>query len=110
MQDLRKGIWSELNTGKAIDLYRRNLQRAYIDRMGYLMTNEQPEISGRYRQYITRTNVDVNESDIRAVTRAELNALQRSIRSGINRTRDAMTKIHLRDALERIDAILNPKA
>ena len=110
MDDLRQGIWSELNTGKSIDLYRRNLQRAYIDRMAYLMTKDQPEIPSRYRRYISRTNVDVNESDIRAITRAELNTLQRRIRSGLNRTGDTMTRIHLRDALERIDAILNPKS
>lgn len=110
MEDLRKGIWSELNSGKAIDLYRRNLQRAYLDRMAYLMTEKQRELPERFRRFVSRTNVDVNQSDIRAITRAELNSLQRSIRAGINRTGDNMTKIHLRDALERIDKILNPEA
>ncbi|MFZ3274103.1 MAG: zinc-dependent metalloprotease, partial [Lutibacter sp.] len=37
INDLQSGIWSELNTGKNIDTYRRNLQRAYVDRLGYLM-------------------------------------------------------------------------
>ena len=31
--DLRKGVWSELYTGKTIDTYRRNLQRAHINRL-----------------------------------------------------------------------------
>jgi len=109
MQDLRKGIWSELNSGKAIDLYRRNLQRSYIDRMAYLMTKDQPEVPQQFRRFVSRTAVDVNQSDIRAITRAELITLQSAVRSAIGRTGDTMTKIHLRDALERIDAILNPE-
>ena len=109
MQELRTGIWSELNSGKSIDLYRRNLQRAYLDRMTYLMTENQREFPSSFRRYSTRTNVDVNQSDIRAITRAELKTLERSIRAGLNRTSNTMTRIHLQDALERIDTILNPE-
>lgn len=109
MQDLRTGIFSELNSGKAIDMYRRNLQRSYIDRMEYLMTKDQAPIPARLRRYVSRTNVDVSQSDIRPVVRAELKSLQSSIKSGLGRTGDRMTRIHLQDLLERIDAILNPK-
>ncbi|WP_438973578.1 zinc-dependent metalloprotease, partial [Polaribacter sp.] len=35
MGDLRKGVWSELYTGRSIDTYRRNLQRAHLDRLNY---------------------------------------------------------------------------
>ena len=108
MQDLRKGIFSELSSGKAIDPYRRNLQRAYIERMDYLMTKDQEPIPAQARRWISRTNVDVNQSDIRAVTRAELKTLESQIKSGLGRTGDTMSRIHLQDALERIDKILNP--
>lgn len=110
MQDLRKGIFSELNSGKAIDAYRRNLQRGYIDRMAYLMTKEQTPVPANFRRFISRTNVDVSQSDIRAITRAELKTLESSIKSGLARTSDNMSRIHLTDALQRIDAILNPKS
>lgn len=107
MEDLRQGIWNELRRGQRIDTYRRNLQRAHIDRLAYLMTAE--DQSGRTNsRYFKATAVNTSQSDIRAVVRAELVALQRSIRAGLNRTGDNMTNIHLRDALERIDAILNP--
>jgi hypothetical protein len=109
MQDLRKGIFSELNTGKTIDPYRRNLQRGYIDRMDYLMTKDQTPIPSQFRRFSTRTNVDVSQSDIRAVVRAELKSLESAIRAGLSRNSDAMSRIHLQDALERIDAVLNPK-
>ncbi|NRA91571.1 MAG: zinc-dependent metalloprotease, partial [Psychroserpens sp.] len=80
MKDLRRGIWSELRTGKRIDTYRRNLQRAHIDRLGYLMTAKNQ--SGRTNsRYIKRTAVNTSQSDIRAVVRAELVALRSQLRA-----------------------------
>ena len=107
MSDLRKGVWSELGSGKNIDTYRRNLQRAHIDRLAYLMTAENQSSRGG-SAYLKGTTVNTSQSDIRAVVRAELKSLQSSIRSGLGRSRDSMSKIHLQDALERIDMILNP--
>jgi hypothetical protein len=108
MSDLRSGIFSELSRGNTIDTYRRNLQRAYVDRMEYLMTNEQPSIPAAFRRFLVRTNVDVNQSDIRPVVRAELKNLQRSVRGAIARTSDSMSKYHLDDLNERIKLILDP--
>ncbi|VAV86122.1 FIG00552894: hypothetical protein [hydrothermal vent metagenome] len=108
MRDLRQGIWSELRTGRSIDTYRRNLQRAYIDRMEFLMTNEQSQIPAAFRRFVRRTNVNVNQSDIRAVVRAELKSLQRSVRAAVS-SASGMKRIHLQDVLKRIDSILDPK-
>ncbi|APS38715.1 MULTISPECIES: zinc-dependent metalloprotease [Salegentibacter] len=107
MTDVRTGIWSELSSGQKIDRYRRNLQRAYIERMEHLMTEEQSEIPSRYRSWISRSNIDVAQSDIRPVVRGELKTLQSQIRRAANRG-DRLTRYHLQDALERIDLILNP--
>lgn len=108
LSDLRKGIWSELGSGSAIDTYRRNLQRAYIERMAYLMTEEQSEIPRRWRDWITRSNIDVSQSDIRPAVRGELENLQRNLRRAIGRSNDTMTRYHLEDALERVNLILDP--
>ncbi len=110
MDDLRSGIWSELRSGRSVDTYRRNLQRAYIDRMEYLMTEEQPNIPARYRSWITRSNVDVAQSDIRPVVRGELKRLQRDLRNSLGRSRDTMSRYHLQDALERVNLILDPNS
>ncbi len=108
MKDLRTGIWSELSRGAKIDTYRRNLQKAYIDRLAYLMTAESQ--SGKSRSpYVKMTAINTSQSDIRSVVRAELNILKRSIKNTITRTSDSMSKYHLQDALERIDMILEPK-
>lgn len=109
MSELRKGIWSELNSGKAIDTYRRNLQKAHIDRLAYLMTAENQSKASDYGGYRKSTVVNTSQSDIRTLARAELNILKRSVRNGKNRTTDSMTKYHLDDVLERINLILDPK-
>ncbi|WP_394347172.1 zinc-dependent metalloprotease [Winogradskyella arenosi] len=107
MSDLRQGVWSELRTGKKIDTYRRNLQRAYIDRLEYLMTAESPRQSRRSSAYVKVTPVNTSQSDIRAVVRAELTTLKNQLRSA--RGGDTMSKIHIADAIERINLILDPK-
>ena len=108
MTDLRKGIWSEVYSGKKIDRYRRNLQRAHIERLEHLMNEEQDEIPARWRNWVTRSNVDVSQSDIRPVVRGELNTLERQIRNSMYRSGDTLTRYHLQDILKRIDLILNP--
>lgn len=103
MEDTREGLFSEVAARSSIDIYRRNLQRAYVERLEYLMTEEQ----GPASRFSSRTSIDVSQSDIRAVVRAELKTLKNSLeRSKIN---DRMSKIHLEDVVERINVILDPK-
>ena len=109
MRDLRRGVWSELPSGRKIDTYRRNLQRAYIERLDFLMKNEQSVVPARFRSFVRRTSVDVSQSDIRPVVRGELVNLRANIRGAIGRTPDRLSRYHLQDALERINDILDPK-
>lgn len=109
MSDLRKGIWSELPSGRKIDTYRRNLQKAHIDRLEYLMTAKNQTKKPDFGGYQKSTIVNTSQSDIRSLARAELNILKRDIRNATARTSDRMSKYHLQDATERIDMILNPK-
>ncbi len=106
--DVRNGIWSELPRGRAIDTYRRNLQRAHIERLELLMTGEMPPVPAQFRRFFG-PGIDASQSDIRPVVRAELKTLQSRVRAAIPRTSDRMSKIHLEDALERIKNILDPK-
>ncbi len=109
MVALRRGVWSELNSGRTIDTYRRNLQRAYIDRMEFLMNNEQQRIPPAFRRFFVRTNVNVSQSDIRPIVRAELKNLRSNLRAAIGRTSDRLSRYHLQDAVERVNNILDPK-
>ncbi len=103
MADTRNGLFSEVSSRSTIDIYRRNLQRAYVERLEYLMTKEQ----GPASRFSSRTNIDVSQSDIRAVVRAELKELKRTLQN--SRIRDRMSKIHTEDLVERINMILDPK-
>ncbi len=108
LDDLRDGVWTELARGRTIDTFRRHLQRGYLERMHHLMTAEQAPLTGRFRAFITRTEVDVSQSDIRPFVRGELRTLQQQITAALPRVRDRATRLHLEDALVRIDDILDP--
>jgi hypothetical protein len=102
LRDLRLGIWSETKSASNVSVFRRNLQRAYIDRMVYLMTDDlDPR---RSRQYF-----NVNQSDVRALVRGELNQLQRTLKAAAKRALNTETKYHYRDIIERIEHVLDPK-
>ncbi|MEL0650404.1 zinc-dependent metalloprotease [Algibacter sp. TI.3.09] len=88
LQDVRKGLWTEANATKNVDIYRRNLQRAYIERMAFLMTES---------------------SDVRALARGELSVLKKIVISASYRSTETTTKYHYKDCLERINTILDPK-
>jgi len=109
MTELRLGLFTEMRIGQNFDVYRRNLHRAYIDRMSFLMTKEQPKLSENIRRFSKRTEVNASQSDIRAIVRAELKILKRDIKNAITRTRDKMTRYHFQDIEERISLILEPK-
>ncbi|WP_299214224.1 zinc-dependent metalloprotease [uncultured Dokdonia sp.] len=109
MADLRNGLFSELRNSRRIDIYRRNLQRAYVERLETLMTKEQTSLSGPSARFSSRTNIDVSQSDIRAIVRQELKDLKRTLQSNTGRMRDKISRIHLVDLVERIDLILDPK-
>ncbi|CAI2766980.1 zinc-dependent metalloprotease [Flavobacterium collinsii] len=103
LRDTRKGIWKEAAAPGSVTIYRRNLQRGYIDRMGALMT-EEIKPSDRSVVYY-----NVNQSDVRALVRGELNALRTTLLAAKARPVNAETKYHYEDCIKRIDLILNPK-
>jgi hypothetical protein len=109
MGDLRKGLWSETRSGNTIDTYRRNLQKAHIERLAYLMTAEGEGKKGNSGGYQKSTPINTGQSDIRSIARAELNILKKELKNAINRTADPLSKYHLEDVLERIELILDPK-
>jgi hypothetical protein len=94
LADLRAGIWSDLATpGKAIDIYRRNVQRGYLETVD------------------DRLNGRVEPTDeVRALLKGELRTLDRQIAAALPRTTDVVTQRHLQDARDSIQNILDPRA
>jgi len=106
MSDLKKGIWKELYSNKKIDVYRRNLQLAYLDRISYIMNEEQGSIPSWARGRVT--SVKVSQSDIRTIAVGQLLELRKDIKKHKNRS-DQMTKMHLDMAMAKINKILAGK-
>jgi hypothetical protein len=93
MSDLRRGIWSELETGPIkIDVYRRNLQNSYIDLLSNKL-NVRPAVTDDYR----------------ALIKQELRDLTAALAAAAPRAADRQTRAHLADARDQIAKALDPK-
>ena len=108
MDDVRDAIWFELDSNSDISVYRRNLQRAYVERMEYLMTNELQSIPAAFRQFLGWTQVNVSQSDIRPIVRDQLELLLADVQQTTNNVNDRRTRVHLNDIERRIENILDP--
>jgi hypothetical protein len=102
LEDLRRGVWSEIYEMTSIDPYRRNLQRVYLDNIENLFNTDE------IRSF--RGNVDVKNSDIRAFLRVELGLLENDLERAQTRISDGLTRAHIEDALIRIDDILDTES
>ena len=89
LNDLKKGIWSELKTRQPIDIYRRNLQNMYIGILGAQLNAAEA-------------------SDIPAIVRQHLVSLRGDVAIALNGQNDPETRAHLQEALKRIDKALTP--
>ena len=92
VKTLRRGIFSETKVVKNVDLFRRNLQKSFIDRMGILMSDSV-----------------IKNTDISSIVRGELVALKYAVSIASKRAISTMTKYHYRDCIHKIEAILNQK-
>lgn len=90
--DLRGGIWSELRSGQAISAQRRNLQKAYLEKMIALAQS---------------TVADQKRSDVVSVARASIVTLRRELKTNLIRTTDRMSRYHQEDCIARIEKALD---
>jgi len=91
---LRQGVWAELDrSGATIDIYRRNLQRSYLD-------NINSRLNG---------NTEPND-EVRSLLKGELRTLDAQLERAIPSTSDEVTRRHLQDSRDQIAMILDPRA
>ncbi|MDA9092264.1 zinc-dependent metalloprotease [Polaribacter sp.] len=91
LRTLRKGVFSETKKAQNVDLFRRNLQKSFIDRMGILMNDS-----------------NTKNTDISSIVRGELVTLKYIISIASKRAISTMTKYHYRDCIHKIEMLLNP--
>ena len=108
LSDLKKGIWSELNSQQPISVYRRNLQKSYVAILNNLLN---PPAINASRGVVTfgQPVVNTDNSDITSVVRAHLVSLKRDVNAAAASNADPMSKYHLQDVSNRITKVLYPK-
>lgn len=101
---LKQSVWSELVSGKPIDIYRRNLQKSYVDAYIDLLVQDPsatpPSLS---RQLFSNQPA----SDASAIGRAHLVKLRAEIASAAGRA-GGVSKAHLQELVAKIDKALKP--
>jgi hypothetical protein len=119
LDDVRKALWGDATAGRALDTYRRNAQRAYLAQAHHLLKEADnagwsPPRSGDLRvgsdtDPTLNGPLKIAQSDIRPLIREQLTLLRSDLQSALGRgVRDRMTRIHLEDAVLRINVALEP--
>jgi hypothetical protein len=94
----QNGIFTELATGKSIDIYRRDLQKAYVNRLVALIGSDDKG----------KTTMDMGNDGL-SIVKADAKQLAATIRQSIARYSDAVTRDHLEDLYERLERSINPR-
>ncbi|MEJ7810022.1 MAG: zinc-dependent metalloprotease [Gemmatimonadaceae bacterium] len=110
--DLRRAIWTEIYSGAPkIDVYRRGLQRNYIEQVGRKIRPPSetaapafPGGGGRGGQAPAP-----NTGEIQTMLRGELRDLDRELEAAASKTSDRDSRLHLEGARAQIKEILEPK-
>jgi hypothetical protein len=121
LDDARAMIWREVRDRRPIDTYRRNVQRAYLEQAHHLLHEAEsdrwtPPGSGNLRVFSNddpplNADLHIGQSDIRPLIRDQLRLLSRELEQALSRRiDDRSTRIHLEDALARIQNSLGEPA
>jgi hypothetical protein len=105
LAEARRGVWTELDGGNVrIDVYRRNLQRAYLEALERVLdppaapATPTPFGAPQPPRFVT---------DARPAVRGHLAELDRQVATALGRTNDAMTRLHLQDVRMEIERLLD---
>jgi hypothetical protein len=105
--DTRQSVWTELSAGSVrINVYRRNLQRAYLESLDRLLN---PPAPAAPTPGVGGGGVGTLSSDVRPSVRGHLVELDRAVEAAIGKAADGMTRLHLRDVRMEIERMLDPR-
>jgi hypothetical protein len=109
LSTLRRNVWAELYSGNAVNVYRRGVQRAYLEAANRTLNPPAPTpgVPGQGGGP-QPAQVSAN-SDVRPALRGELLELERLANAAANRSGDAMSRLHWRDVAFEIDRILRDR-
>jgi hypothetical protein len=106
LSDVRRGLWSEVPSGKPITAYRRRLQNVYLEQMATKI--KPPATSAGEAQLAQLLGIPLSQPrDFRAIVKDEVRTLDRELAGAIGRTSDRASRAHLQDARDQIKAMLD---
>jgi hypothetical protein len=109
LTDLRKGIWSELSARKPIDIYRRNLQKTFVEKLVSNLKGDDNSIPAAFAAFGITSPTYSKTTDALSIVKAQLRTLQSEIRAALPAYKDAASRAHLQDVNDRITEALDPK-
>ena len=110
--DLNKGIFSELKGASSIYIYRRNVQKLYVDKLIEMLkpgTATVRAVPVGVTYGFTTKRVNLSQTDLPSISRGQLNALKNDLKMSSARMSDRMSKYHVQDLISRIGQALDPK-
>jgi hypothetical protein len=108
LTDLKQNVFTELGSKKPIEIYRRNLQKAYVERLNTLINP--PAATGNANSgYASPQAVDTKKSDLLSYLKGHSRELKASVDAAALGMTDKTTKYHLQDLGDRLKNILDPK-
>ncbi len=108
MEDTKKAVWSELVAKKPIDVYRRNLQKAHVEKLIDLAFPAAPT-SITIAPGFTISTPSYKNTDISSEAKGQLKALQAEVNAAAATSTDKLTKYHLQDVADRIRKVFEAK-
>ncbi len=111
--DLESGLFTELKGAKvSVDQFRRYLQRGFVEILATKLVPPPapvlpPGIDPQFARIFATP--DVSKTDIRGITRLQLEGLKSKVSTAVAKASDIETRAHLKDLAVTIDDILNPK-
>jgi hypothetical protein len=110
LSDLKQHVFTELSTKKTIDVYRRNLQKSYIERLGTLINPPANPIGGITISFGNAAPViDTKKTDILSFLKGHAREIKALADAAALGTADKASKYHLQDLSDRLKKILDPK-
>jgi hypothetical protein len=108
LSDLKQDVFTELPAKKTIDIYRRNLQKAYVERLGNIINP--PPATGITIIFGGATpSIDNKKTDLLSYMKGHARELKALCDAAAQGTTDKASKYHLQDLSDRLKKILDPK-
>jgi hypothetical protein len=104
--DMNAGILTELNSKTEIDIYRRNLQKTYVDALISMVKPPAPAQGGMTGR---QSGLPASQTDVASFVKAQLREISALAKSAVPNA-SGMTKYHLEDLSDRIETALSNKS